>query len=196
MTELVWNEGGMLDKYIGDAVMAVFGAPLEHQDHARRACRAALAMQRRLAELNDSWERAGLPRIAIGIGVNTGSMSVGNMGSARRKNYTVVGDAVNLGARLEALTKVYDVEILCGERTRALAGDELTFRELDLVRARGKDRPERVFELVTDDAVDIAGYAIALGCYRRREWDETGNRRLATGDWRLAMSGNCQLPVV
>jgi adenylate cyclase len=172
MTEVVWTEGGMLDKYIGDAVMAVFGAPLAHQDHAARACRSAVAMQRRLGELNDGWAKNGLPRIAVGIGLNTGPMSVGNMGSVRRKNYTVIGDAVNLGSRLEALTKSYDVDILVGERTRALAGDGFQFRELDLVRVRGKDRPERVYELVVDEKVDAAGYAIALGCCRRKEWDE------------------------
>jgi adenylate cyclase len=99
-------------------------------------------------------------------------MSVGNMGSTRRKSYTVVGDAVNVGARLESLTKTYGVAILVGERTKALAGEDLAFRELDLVRARGKDRPERVFELLTDETVDVRGYAVALGCYRRREWDE------------------------
>lgn len=130
----------------------MFAAPREPADHAARACRAAVAMQRRLGELNQASVENGLPRVAIGIGVKSGAMSVGNMGSLRRKNYTVVGDAVNLGARLEALTRLYDVDILVGECTRALAGEAFEPRELDQVPVRGKDRPERVYELVVDAA--------------------------------------------
>jgi adenylate cyclase len=172
MTEVVWETGGLLDKYIGDAVMAVYGAPLEHGDHAKRACLAALAMQERLEVLNQRWARAGLPKLAIGIGLNTGVMSVGNMGSERRKNYTVVGDAVNLASRLEGLTKAYDVPILCGERTAEQAGDGLVFRELDLVRAKGKDQATRVFALVGPRGSKVpAEWPGALAAYRARDWD-------------------------
>jgi adenylate cyclase len=172
MTEVVWETGGLLDKYIGDAVMAVYGAPLEQADHAQRACAAALAMQERLAALNARWAAAGLPPLAVGIGVNTGPMSVGNMGSERRKNYTVVGDAVNLASRLEGLTKAYDVPILVGERTAELAADGFVFRELDLVRAKGKDRATRVFALVGPRGAAVPeGWREALEAYRQRDWD-------------------------
>jgi adenylate cyclase len=180
MTDLVLEAGGLLDKYIGDAVMAVWGAPLEQPDHAARACATALAMQRRLAELNTGFRARGLPQIAIGIGVSSGGMSVGNMGSERRFDYTVVGDAVNLGARLEALTKAYDAEILVGERARELAGDRFVFRELDTVRVKGKDRVVRVYELLgargAPVRVDLERFAAALAAYRARRFAdaETG----------------------
>ncbi len=176
MTDLVMEAGGLLDKYIGDAVMAVFGAPLEQSDHAARACRTALAMQQRLATLNQTWVARGLPRIAIGIGVSSGPMSVGNMGSQRRFDYTVVGDTVNLGARLEALTKEYGAHILVGERVCEQAGDAFVFRELDLVRLKGKDRSVRVYELLgergTAVAADVARFDAALAAYRERRFDE------------------------
>jgi adenylate cyclase len=172
MTELVWSAGGMLDKYIGDALMAVYGAPLEQTDHAVRACRTALEMQRRLAELNDAWRASGLGSIVVGIGVNSGAMSVGNMGSARRKNYTVVGDAVNQASRLEGLTKEYGAPILCGERTYALARDKFVFREIDRVRLKGRDQAERVYELLGEaPGADASAYERALAAYRVRDWD-------------------------
>ena len=110
MTELVLDSGGTLDKYIGDAVMAICGPRRSTcRDHAARACEVALRMQEALVALNARWKREGKPAIAIGIGLNTGAMAVGNMGSAARFDYTVLGDQVNLGARLEALTKEYGV---------------------------------------------------------------------------------------
>ncbi len=172
MTELVWSAGGMLDKYIGDALMAVYGAPLEQTDHAVRACRTALEMQRRLKDLNETWRATGIGPIAVGIGVNSGPMSVGNMGSARRKNYTVVGDAVNQASRLEGLTKEYGAPILCGERTFALARDGFVFREVDRVRLKGRDQAERVYELLGESpGADVAAYERALAAYRARDWD-------------------------
>jgi adenylate cyclase len=132
-------------------------------------------MQRRLRDLNAGWARRGLPEIAIGIGVSSGPMSVGNMGSQRRFDYTVVGDMVNLGARLEALTKEYGAAILVGERVARAAGDGFVFRELDLVRLKGKDQTVRVYELVGEAgvaaaAVDMAGFADALAAYRERRF--------------------------
>ncbi len=176
MTQIVLDEDGLLDKYIGDAVMAVYGAPLVQRDHAIRACRSALRMQSSLADLNRGWQARGLPAIAIGVGLNTGMVSVGNMGSATRFDYTVMGDAVNLGSRLEALTKDYDVRILCGEATYAEAEADFLFREVDLVRVKGKDRPARVYELLAAKGspeetaararLDLERFARGLDCYR------------------------------
>jgi adenylate cyclase len=176
MTELVMKDAGLLDKYIGDAIMAVYGAPLEMTDHAQHACATALAMQRDLGPLNESWRARGLPEIAIGIGVNTGPMAVGNMGSEARFDYTVMGDAVNLGARLEALTKEYDVDILAGEAT-ATSATGFVFRELDLVRVTGRESTARVYELVGAEGdvalspEQLAAFGTALASYRARDWE-------------------------
>jgi adenylate cyclase len=172
MTDLVLGSAGTLDKYIGDAVMAVWGAPIDQADHARRACKTALAMLDALAPLNQRWRAEGLPEITIGIGINTGPMAVGNMGSEARFDYTVLGDAVNLGARLEALTKDYHVAILVGPDTVAAAGDDLVFREIDMVRVKGRGGVARVYELLGEHgswrarAVDLVGWHRALTAYR------------------------------
>jgi adenylate cyclase len=176
MTELVMQDGGMLDKYIGDAVMAVYGAPLELHDHAGRACRTALAMHRALRPLNDDFRRRQLPEIAIGIGINSGPMAVGNMGSEARFDYTVLGDAVNLGARLEALTKEYKADVIVGEHTQLLARGAFVFRELDYVRVTGRDGTARIYELVGGNDQtrfrdeDLALFADALAEYRGGDW--------------------------
>ena len=177
MTELVMNENGMLDKYIGDAVMAVYGAPVDMTDHAERACRTALAMFAALGPLNKHWHDAGLPEILIGIGLNSGPMAVGNMGSEAKFDYTVMGDAVNLGARLEGLTKTYRVDILVGEGTAEAAGKGFVFREIDLVQVKGRDATARIFELVGNRGEvslsedDLATFADGLSAYRGRDWD-------------------------
>jgi len=176
MTDLVLESGGTLDKYIGDAVMAIWAAPVDVPDHAARACDVALRMQEALVELNKRWKTEGKPEVAIGIGINTGPMSVGNMGTPARFDYTVLGDQVNLGARLEALTKEYGVDILVGEATAKAAGAAYVFREVDLVRVKGRAGAAPVFELVgragaRPDARD-ARFAEALAAYRRRAFDE------------------------
>ncbi|HET9991430.1 MAG TPA: adenylate/guanylate cyclase domain-containing protein [Kofleriaceae bacterium] len=172
MTELVLESGGTLDKYIGDAVMAVWSAPVDVPDHAARACRVALRMQEALAMLNTKWKRENKPAIAIGIGLNTGVMAVGNMGTAQRFDYTVLGDQVNLGARLESLTKEYGVDILVGEATVKAAGDQFVFREIDLVRVKGRTSAAPVFELVGRSGLvkTDARYSIALADYRARDF--------------------------
>ncbi|HKE15772.1 MAG TPA: adenylate/guanylate cyclase domain-containing protein, partial [Kofleriaceae bacterium] len=180
MTSLVLDDGGMLDKYIGDAIMAVYGAPLEAADHASRACRTALAMQAALASLNAGFARRGLPGVALGIGINSGPMSVGNMGSQARFDYTVLGDAVNLGARLEALTRDYRVDVLVGEQTAELARGEFAFRELDTVRVKGRAGVGRIHELcgpvgaVRFTADDLALFGGALADYRGARWPAAG----------------------
>lgn len=178
MTSLVLDQGGMLDKYIGDALMAVYGAPLEVPDHAPRACRTALAMLDALGPLNAEFERRGLPPVHVGIGINSGPMSVGNMGSQVRFDYTVLGDAVNLGARLEALTRDYRVDVLVGAKTAGLAGAEFVFRELDSVRVKGREGVESVHELcgargsARFSPDSLAGFGAALTDYRAGRWEE------------------------
>lgn len=177
MTELVLTEGGMLDKYIGDAVMAVYGAPIDLEHHARHACDTALAMLKALEPLNRHWKARGLPDITIGIGVNSGPMSVGNMGSRARFSYTVMGDSVNLGARLEGLTKEYRVNVLLGEDTVQLVGEPYICRELDWVRVKGRASTTRIYELIgvagscPVSADDLRVYQDGLASYRAREWD-------------------------
>jgi len=182
MTHLVLDQGGMLDKYIGDALMAVYGAPLEAPDHAARACRTALAMLEAIGPLSDEFARRGLPRVQVGIGINSGPMSVGNMGSQARFDYTVLGDAVNLGARLEALTRDYRVDVLVGEKTAELAGAEFVFRELDTVRVKGRAGVGRIYELCgavgesRTGQADLDEFAAALADYRAARWREAEAR--------------------
>ena len=178
MTDVVFAHDGMLDKYIGDAIMAVWGAPLPQADHATRACRAALLMTRRLRELNQQWKSRGWPVLQIGVGLNTGPMVVGNMGSARRLSYTVIGDNVNLGSRLEGLNKIYGSQVLASEATILAAGDAVVARELDLVRVKGKRLPVRLFEILgpSEERADWAQvmdrFATGIAAYRQRQWND------------------------
>jgi len=149
MTELVFEHHGTLDKYIGDAVMAFWGAPFEEPGHAGRGCHTALKMMARVREMQKKWEAEGKPHLDIGIGLNTGVASVGNMGSALRYGYTALGDAVNLSSRLEGLNKDYGTHILVNETTYVAAKDDgFLFRELDLIRVKGKLQPVTIYELI------------------------------------------------
>lgn len=148
MTEIVFNNKGTLDKYMGDGLMAFFGAPVAQEDHAYNACVCALESIERLKIIQKEFADRGWPPIEIGIGVNSGAMSVGNMGSKIVQSYTVLGDAVNLGARLEAATKSYGARILVGEDTYEQVKDQLVFREVDRVRVKGKQLPVRAYELL------------------------------------------------
>ncbi len=177
MTDLVFKYRGTLDKYMGDAIMAFFGAPLKLPDHAKAACWSAIEMMEKLEELRRGWRNRGLPELDIGIGINTGIMSVGNMGSVNRFDYTVMGDHVNLGSRLEGINKVYKSHIIISEYTRQAIGDHFTCRELDSVAVKGKKEPVRIFELVhrgpktMEDAwIDV--FHEALAAYRAQKWDE------------------------
>jgi adenylate cyclase len=172
MTELVLESGGTLDKYIGDAVMGFWAAPVDVPDHAARACEVALRMQEALVGLNAKWKTEGKPEVAIGVGINTGAMSVGNMGTPARFDYTVLGDQVNLAARLEALTKEYGVQILVGEATAKAAGAGFVFREVDVVRVKGRAGAAPVFELVGRVGVARVDerWEKALTHYREREF--------------------------
>jgi adenylate cyclase len=180
MSEIVLEERGTLDKYIGDAIMALWGAPAPVEDHALRACRTAVRMQRRLHDLNDAWHRQGhhWPALNMRIGINTGTPVVGNIGGQKRFDYTALGDAVNLAARLEPACKTYGVETMIAEGTRAAAGDAIVVRELDMLAVYGKAEPIRVYELVglAGEAVAkereevLRHYEAGLAAYRRRDF--------------------------
>jgi adenylate cyclase len=150
MTELVFKNNGTLDKYIGDAIMAFFGAPIKHRNHAKDACRCALQNLEKLKELQKEFEAQGLPHIDIGIGINTGAMSVGNMGSNIVQNYTVMGDSVNLAARLEGINKEYGTRIIISQFTYEEIKGSFIAREVDRVRVKGKLEPVRIYELVCE----------------------------------------------
>ena len=178
MVEVIFAEAGTLDKYIGDAIMAFWGAPVARPDHALRAVRAAFAMQRELLQLHRVWAQRGTPLLAIGIGIHTGEMIVGNIGSNRRLDYTVIGDNVNLGSRIEGLTKVYHVPILISESTFAELGGQVPCRLMDLVAVKGKSVPIAVYEPLSEtplmEGMTNHEYADAFNeafdAYRNRQW--------------------------
>ena len=176
MTSIIYEHGGTVDKYIGDAIMAFWGAPLDDQDHALHAVQAALAMRKRMVTLQQEMTIQGFPEIKIGIGINSGQMRVGNMGSSYRVAYTVMGDAVNLASRLEGLTRQYDTWIISGEVTRAKVAGYI-WRDLDLVRVKGKNEPVAIHEpcgaessLDNEYLNDITLFNEMVAAYRGREW--------------------------
>ena len=176
MTLIVLEEKGTLDKYIGDAVMAIYNAPLDVKDHADHACRSALKMIDKLAELNQSFIERGIQTIDVGIGINTGDAVVGNMGAAMRFDYTAIGDNVNLASRLEGLNKMYGTHIIVSESTKLLAGSDLQFREIDLVAVKGKLLPVPSYELMVVDDPDLrVPFAEALQLYRGRKFETALN---------------------
>ena len=178
MTDVVFAHDGMLDKYIGDGVMAVWGAPVPQADHATRACRAALEMMERLDRLNDTIAERGWPKLSIRIGLNSGPMVFGNMGSPGHLSLTVMGDNVNLGARLEGVNKQYGTAILASEATVVAAGDAILTRELDVVRVKGKDETSRIYEVLgpIERAAEWAAvrdnFLAGLADYRARRFAE------------------------
>lgn len=148
MTNIVFDYDGTLDKYVGDAIMAFWGAPMPQDDHAIRACKACIKMMEVLNELNKNWASQGKPTLDIGIGLNSGDMVVGNMGSSTRMSYTLMGDNVNLGSRLEGTNKVYKTHIIISEFTYEMVKDKVITRELDLIRVKGKAQPVKIYELL------------------------------------------------
>lgn len=148
MTEVILASGGVIDKYEGDAIMAFWGAPVPQPDHAARACLAALDNQGRLAALREEFEKAGLPPVFARIGLNTGEMIIGNMGSSQRFDFTVIGDNVNLASRLEGAGKEYGTGIIISGETRRQAGEAVEVRELDLLQVKGREQPVRIYELL------------------------------------------------
>ena len=180
MTGAIRAQRGTLDKYIGDAIMAFWGAPVIDAGHADHAVQAALAMTRQLGALNAELQQRGLPPIGVGIGLNSGLVCVGDMGSNIRRSYTVMGDAVNLASRIEALTRHYGVELLAGQSTREACVDpSLCWIEVDRVRVKGKAQPVTLFTPVTEEDSDIPMFneqlrhwQLALTHYRLQHWDD------------------------
>ena len=189
LTEVILENGGTIDKYMGDCIMAFWNAPFSDSQHAQHACQAALNMLRVLDDLNAILSEQGAVKassfspVRIGVGINSGSCVVGNMGSAQRFDYTVLGDAVNLASRLEGQTKTYGVDIIVGEATASTAGDAFAFLELDQVRVVGKSAPERVFALLGDGLLmqsdDFQAlrkvHDSLLKLYRSQDWKAARN---------------------
>jgi adenylate cyclase len=178
MTGIIHRQKGTIDKYIGDAVMAFWGAPLHDPEHPRSAVVAALEMSHQMHRVRAEFKSKGWPELHIGIGINTGMMNVGNMGSEFRMAYTVLGDAVNLGSRLEGLTKEFGVEIIVSESTRAAVPDIL-FRDLGAVRVKGKEHAVKIYEpvgleeeLSSATKSSLAQYEVAITAYRERQWEQ------------------------
>jgi adenylate cyclase len=182
MTEIIFSYQGTLDKYIGDAIMAFWGSPYPQQDHAFRSCSCALEMVRGLEKLNVKWRNEGRPPIAVGIGLNTGLVNVGNMGSDRRLAWTVMGDNVNLASRLEGITKQYHSKLVISEATYREVASQFVCRELDKIKVKGKNQPVNIYELL-DVAAERPKYEAllqqfdhAMAAYRSQDWQEAADR--------------------
>jgi len=178
LTELIRANRGTIDKYMGDCVMAFWGAPVETPEHAQLAVKCAMEMAHAVREINDGHRAKGIPEIGLGIGINAGNMCVGDMGSSIRRSYTVIGDAVNLGSRLEGLSKVYGVDVVVSESARELAPD-FGWQELDRVRVKGKDQAVAIFwpaapanRTDSDTAAELKAWNSFLRAYRAQDWDQ------------------------
>lgn len=177
LTDLIRANSGTIDKYMGDCIMAFWGAPVDLPNHAHLAVKTAMEMANAVRKINEEHRATGLPEIGVGIGLNTGMMCVGDMGSDIRRSYTVIGDAVNLGSRLEGLSKVYGVDIVVSESTRKQAPD-FAWQELDKVRVKGKEQAVAIFwplapvdRLDKEHAAELKLWTGALKAYRAQDWD-------------------------
>jgi adenylate cyclase len=175
MTNIILDHRGGLDKFIGDAVMAFWGAPLPLENHAQYACEAALKMKETIADLREGWLQRRLPLLHARMGIHSGPVVAGNVGSMERFNYTVLGDTVNLASRLEGANKFYGTTILISEDTVQLAGPEFLTRELDLIRVKGRQAPVKIYELIgkrgEKELPFLDVFAQGLAAYRKRLWD-------------------------
>ncbi|MBF0097719.1 MAG: hypothetical protein HQM04_15075 [Magnetococcales bacterium] len=183
MTDIISAHGGTVDKYIGDSIMAFWGAPLEMQDHAHQACLAALACNRRLDELASKWQQERKPAFRTRMGINTGEVVVGNIGSDTRLNYTVIGDAVNLASRLEGLNKEYDTSIIISQSTLEELPHDYAYRLLDIVVVKGKLEPVPIYELAAlkgditlIDSEFMEIFSKAVEFYVVKDWHRARNR--------------------
>nr|HPN83270.1 adenylate/guanylate cyclase domain-containing protein [Spirochaetota bacterium] len=177
MTDIIFHQKGTVDKFEGDAIIAFFGAPVPFEDHALRACLASLEMQARVAEMRPLWKKKYGHELFVRMGINTGPMVVGNMGSRNRFDYTMMGDSVNLAARLEGVNKYYGTYTMASEFTVKDLGDAIVTRELDILRVVGKSEPVTVYELVArrgelsaEKADVLERFAEGLVAYRKKNW--------------------------
>ena len=180
MTDIVLKYRGTLDKYIGDAIMAFYGAPIARADHAFLACYTAIGMVEELQKLREVWAARKLPQLNMRLGIHMGEATVGNMGSAKRFDYTVMGDTVNLASRLEGLNKAYGTAILLTEDTAWVVEGSFVLREIDMVQVVGRKQPVRIYELLAATGTSLpkaqeeaySAYATGLEAYRQQSWDE------------------------
>ena len=175
MSDIVMKHNGMIDKYIGDALMAFYNAPVDVKEHAADACRTSLEMLEALERLNAQFYKEGLPSIEIGIGLNTTEVVVGNMGSQKRFNYTVIGDGVNLASRVEGLNKTFGTKILITEQTKAHIGDIFLTRPLEKFKVKGKEEEVMLYELLQDTAENrekVEKFTVALAFYKQQSYKE------------------------
>lgn len=178
MTDIIMKHEGVVDKFIGDAIMAFWGAPLKQPDHAEKACLTSLDMIKSLECLNKKWQKEGFPEIRIGIGLNSGDAVIGNMGSYDRFDYTAMGDNINLGSRLESITKQYGVNIVISQATKdKIKNKGFITRKLDLVKVKGKNKPITIYELVCKEGDvlpeiknKIEEYEKGLELYLQKKW--------------------------
>lgn len=178
ITEIIFKHNGTIDKYVGDMVMAFWGAPLDDENHRSNAVKAAIEMLEKVEEMKPEFDARGYPEVNIGVGINTGFMNVGDMGSTYRRSYTVLGDAVNLGSRLEGLTKFYGIRLLIGEETARLL-DGYLIRLIDKVKVKGKHEAIECYEPMCKEEsageqlkARVKAYHEALNCYFAQNWDE------------------------
>jgi adenylate cyclase len=176
MVEVVFKHEGTLDKFVGDEIMALFGAPIHYPDHAEKACLTALEMAAELERLCTQWRKEGREGFEIGIGINTGDMVVGNLGSNQLFDYTVIGDNVNLGARLEAINKNFETKyhIIISDSTYQQVKEKALVRQLDSVMVKGKTKPVLIYELLGMNTGDhslprISGDPSGEGCGKREK---------------------------
>jgi adenylate cyclase len=179
MTSIIINDQGLVDKYMGDAIMAFWGAPLDQPDHAEMACSSSLEMIDKLRDLQKKWKKEGIPSFEIGIGLNSGNAIVGNMGSSNRFDYTAMGDNVNLASRMEGLNKIYGTNIIISGNTHKIIKENFETRKLDAVKVKGKKKPILIYELLSQkDRLSkkqndfVRFYETGLELYFKREWKQ------------------------
>jgi adenylate cyclase len=177
MTSIILKYQGLVDKYMGDAIMAFWGAPLDLDNHQEIACKSSLEMIEKLGELQQKWKKDDIPSFSIGIGLNSGNAVVGNMGSSNRFDYTAMGDNVNLASRLEGLNKIYGTNIIISDNTYKIVKNKFNIRKLDIVRVKGKKKPIPIYELISkkDDINEkqnefITYYEKGLDFYLTKDW--------------------------
>lgn len=178
MTKIIFENQGTLKEYVADELMAIFGAPVHQSNHAKRACKSAIVMCHRLRELRKIWKKQNRPLLKARIGINTGPMLVGNLGSTYRFSYGVVGDQVNLASRLENLSSIYGTEILIGENTAKEIENDFHLRKIDFVRVKGRIKAVHIYELIDDASNPLSektekflnDYKNGFSLYKKRKW--------------------------